>query len=167
MYTIIAIYLKYKVKIIGDNGKAEAKGKSVKVIIDNKQHTYKTDKNGFIIIVLNKNFRPAKHTIKIQYKGYSVSNRINVKHALSSQKRFNVKKSAKRIVIKAKLTLNNKKAIKGKIIRFKFKRKTYSAKTNSKGIAQISLVKSKFKKGSYSVNISYLKDIIKTSVRIL
>ena len=159
--------LKYRVKIIGDDGKAETKGKSVKVIIDNKQHTYKTDKDGFITIVLNKNFKPAKHTIKIQYKGFAVSNTVNVKHALSSKKTFDVKKSAKKIIIKAKLTLNNKKAIKGKSIRFKIKGKTYAAKTDSKGFAKITLAKSKFKKGNYQVNISYLKDIIKATVKVL
>lgn len=159
--------LKYRIKIIGDDGKAEAKGKSVKVIIDKNQKTFKTDKDGFITIVLNNKFKPGKHTIKIQYKGYSVSNTINVKHALSSKKLFNVKKSDKKILVKAKLTLNNKKAIKGKRIIFRFKGKNYIGKTNSKGIAQIDLAKSKFKKGKYTVGISYLKDLIYTKVVIL
>lgn len=158
---------KYKVRILGDDGKAETGGKVVKVIIDNKSYAYKTDKNGFITIAIDKNFKVGKHTIKIQYKGYQVSNTVNVKHALKSKKLFKVKKSAKRIVLKVKLLSNNKKAIKGKKIKFKIKGKTYVAKTNSKGIAKKTLRKTKFKKGKYALKISYLKDTIKASVRIL
>ncbi len=158
---------KYKLKILGDDGKAEKGGKTVKVIIDNKSYSYKTDKNGFITIKIDKNFKVGKHTIKVQYKGYKVSNTVNVKHALKSKKLFKVKKSAKKIILTVKLLSNNKKAIKGKKIKFKIKGKTYVAKTNSKGIAKKTLSKKKFKKGKYALKISYLKDTIKANVRIL
>ena len=118
---------KYKLRIIGDDGKAETVGKIVKVIVDKKTYTYKTDKDGFITIKISKNFKVAKHTIKVQYKGYMVSNTVNVKHALRSKKLFRVKRAAKRIVLKAKFVSKNKKLVKGKRIKFKIKGKTYLA----------------------------------------
>ena len=50
-------------------------------------------------------------------------------------KSVKIKKSAKRLVLTAKLT-KGKSLIKGKIITFKFNGKTYKAKTNRYGIAQ-------------------------------
>ena len=48
-------------------------------------------------------------------------------------KKVKVEKSAKKLVIKATLKIN-KKAAKGKKIKFKFNKKTYRAKTNKKGV---------------------------------
>ena len=152
---------KFKIKIIGDDGKEEIKGKSVNVVIDNKKSTLKTDKNGFITITINKNMKPGKHTIKMEYKGFSVKNKITVKHSLTSKKIVKVKKSTKKIVLKAKLKSNYK----NKKIKFKIKGKTYKAKTNKKGIAKLT-IKNKFKKGRYPVKITYLKDAIKTTLKI-
>ena len=60
--------------------------------------------------------------------------------------------------------------IKGKAIKFKFNGKTYSAKTSKKGIAQKTFKKSfikKLKKGkTYAVQVTYLKDTIKTSLKV-
>lgn len=44
---------------------------------------------------------------------------------------------------------------------------TKQTKTNKKGIAKLTLKKTKFKKGKNTVKISYLKDTIKTKVKIL
>ena len=59
----------------------------------------------------------------------------------------------------------NGKAVKGKKITFKIKGKTYTAKTNSKGIATIKVTNLN-KVGKYSVTIKYLKDTVKKSIRI-
>jgi len=60
--------------------------------------------------------------------------------------------------------------IKGKTITFKFNGKTYKVKTNSKGIAQKTLTKNvikKLKKGkTYTVKVTYLKDTVKSSVKV-
>ena len=159
---------KYKIKIIGDNGLAETKGKAVKVIINNRKYTYKTASKGFITIVLNKNILVGKHKIKVQYKGFNVQNTLIVKQILKS-KGISVKKTAKRFVLKATLK-NGNKAIRNKRISFRFNGKTFYAKTNSKGLAKVSVNKKYFKKlkrgKTYAAKITYLKDSIKTSIKI-
>lgn len=145
---------KYTAKIIGDDGKSETASKGVTVYINSKKYTYKTDRNGMISVKLGKNMKPGTYTIKIVYKGFSQTNKVVVKHAISSKKTVKVKKSAKNVTLKVKLKGNNKK----KTIKFKIKGKTYKAKTNKKGIAKLTLKKTKFKKGKNTVKISYLKD---------
>ena len=80
-----------------------------------------------------------------------------------------VKKTAKKFVLQAKLKINGK-LVNGKKITFKFKGKTYRAKTNSKGIAKVIIKKNvvkKLKKGkTYAVKVSYLKDSVKSSVKV-
>ena len=57
------------------------------------------------------------------------------------------------------------------MITFKFNGKNYKVKTNSKGIAQKTLNKNvikKLKKGkTYAVKVTYLKDTIKTTVKVM
>jgi hypothetical protein len=60
-------------------------------------------------------------------------------------KKVKVKKSAKKLVLKATLKINGK-AVKGKVIKFKFKGKTYKAKTNKKGVAKVTIKKKVLKK---------------------
>ena len=77
--------------------------------------------------------------------------------------------SDEKVKLKATLKINGKK-VKGKKITFKFKGKTYKVKTNKKGIAQKTLKKNiikKLKKGKkYTVKVTYLKDTIKTTVKV-
>lgn len=153
---------KYQVRIIGEDGNAEIAGKTVDVIIDNKKHTYQTDKDGFITISLDKSFKPTIHTIEIQYKGFSIKNKATVKHTLTSKKVVKVKKSSKKITLTAKLS----KKVKNKVIKFKIKGKTYSAKTNKNGAVK-KVIKNNFKKGKYGVKITYLNDSITTTLKIV
>ena len=50
-----------------------------------------------------------------------------------------IKKSAKKLVLKA--SLKNNKAIKGEKVTFKFNGENYKAKTNSKGITKVTIKK--------------------------
>ena len=67
-------------------------------------------------------------------------------------------------------TLKNKKAIKNKLVTFKFNGKTYKAKTNSKGIAKVTIKKSvlnKLKVGKkITYQATYLKDTVKKTVKV-
>lgn len=98
----------------------------------------------------------------------SVNNTLVVKQVLKASK-AKVKKSSKKFALKAKLKINGK-AVKGKKITFKFNGKKYAAKTNKKGVAKVTVKKDvikKLKKGkTYKVKVVYLKDAIKTTVKV-
>ena len=86
-----------------------------------------------------------------------------------TSKNMKVKKSAKKLVLKATLKVNGK-VVKGKKITFKFKGKKYTAKTNKKGVAKVTIKKNvikKLKKGKkYKVQITYLKKTITKKVTV-
>jgi predicted outer membrane repeat protein len=159
---------KYKFRVIGDNGKAVGKGVKVTVKIGKRTYTFKTDNNGYITIKLTKKYVPKKYTITATYKGYTIKNTIKVKQVLSA-KNFKVKKSAKKLVLTAKLK-QGKKALKNKRVTFKFKGKKYKAKTNKKGVAKVTIKKKVIKKlkagKKYKFTVTYLKDTIKRNVKV-
>ena len=160
----------YKVRIIGDDGNPETEGQNVTVLIDNKMKSYKTDKNGFITVEIDKNFKVGTHTIKIQYRNASVKNKVAVKHLLAL-KSATVKKSAKKLVLTASLAKVNGKYLKNKKITFKFNGKTYKSNTNSKGIAKVTIKSSVLKMLKAGKKVSYqaiyLKDTVKRTAKIL
>ncbi len=159
----------YNIRIIGADGEPVS-GETIKISINGKIKSFKTDSKGDIIIKMGKTYIPGKYTVKLSYKGISSKHVITVKQILKSKKVVKIKKNAKKAVLKATLKSSNGKAIKGKKITFKIKGKTYKAKTNKKGIAEITLknkVIKKFKAGkTYTVKITYLKDTIKTKLKV-
>ena len=156
----------FSVKIISADGKVAASGVSVKFTINGKTTTVKTDANGIAKIKITD--VPKKYTMTTTFNGNSVKNTVTVKQVLKAKK-VTVKKTAKKFTLKATLKINGKK-VKGKKITFKFKGKTYKAKTNKKGIAKVTVKKNvikKLKKGKkYTVKVTYLKDTIKTTVKV-
>ena len=83
-------------------------------------------------------------------------------------KSITIKKSAKKLTLQA--TLKNTKVMKNKQVTFKFNGKTYKAKTNSKGIAKVTVVKSvlnKLKVGkSITYQVTYLKNTVKKTAKV-
>ncbi|MBR3156609.1 MAG: hypothetical protein IKF13_07320 [Methanobrevibacter sp.] len=84
-------------------------------------------------------------------------------------KKVSVKKSAKKLVLKATLKINGK-AVKGKVIKFKFKGKTYKAKTNAKGIAKVTIKKKVLKKlkagKKVTYSVKYSTKTVKKTVKV-
>ena len=158
----------YKLCIIGDDGKAVGSNVAVKVTVNGKAQTLKTDKNGHITLKFTKNYLPKTYTVTAEYKGIKVTNKVKVNQVLSLKK-VKVKKSAKKLVVKATLK-EGKKALKNKKVTFKFKGKKYKAKTNKKGIAKVTIKKSVLKKlkvgKKVTYQVTYLKDTVKRSVKV-
>ena len=156
----------FSVKVVTADGHAVGAGAKVTFTINKKTKTVKTDKNGIAKIKITN--VPKKYTITTKYMGKTYKNTVAVKHVLKTSK-VTVKKTAKKFTLKATLKINGK-LVKGKIIKFKFNGKTYKAKTNKKGIAQKILTKkviNKLKKGkTYTVKVTYVKDTIKTTVKV-
>ena len=69
-------------------------------------------------------------------------------------KKVTVKRSAKKLTIQATLKVNGK-GVKNKIIKFKFNKKTYKARTNAKGVAKITVKKSVLKKLKKGKKVTY------------
>ncbi len=160
---VIADYLgktSFKVRVIGDNLNPVGKNTVVVMKIGKKSYNVKTDKNGYASKQFN--LIPGKYTVVTSYKGYSVKNTITVKNVLKVKNTS--KKKAKKIKFSATLKKSNGKAIVGKKITFKIKSKTYTAKTNKKGIAKVTF--KNLKVGKYKINVKYLNYQVKKTLKI-
>ena len=133
-------------------------------------------KNGIARYSL-KNLKAGEHEICIDYYGSDGLKDLDnwrvvtvykpiIKLALKKAK---VKKSAKRIVIKATLKINGKVA-KGKYLKFKFNKKTYKVKTNKRGIAKLVIKKAVLKKlkvgKKVRYQVSFSKKTVKRTVKV-
>jgi hypothetical protein len=156
----------FTVQVVTADGHSVGAGAKVKFTINKKTKTVTTDKNGIAKIKITD--IPKKYTITTKYAGETYKNTVTVKQVLKASK-VTVKKTAKKFTLKAKLKINGKLQ-KGKVIKFKINGKTYKVKTNAKGVAQKTLNKkviNKLKKGkTYTVKVTYLKDTIKTTLKV-
>ena len=105
--------------------------------------------------------------MSVDFKGENAKNKIVVKNIIIAKKTTNVKTTAKSL--KIKITLKGKKVYKAKKIVVKFRGKSYSIKTNSKGIAYFkvtSKVINKLKKGTrYTYSIKYNNDLLRRYIK--
>lgn len=156
----------FSVKVVSHDGKVAAEGASVKFYINGKTKSVKTDKNGIAKIKITD--IPKKYLITTTFNAKDYKNTVTVKQVLKTN-RVNAKKTDKKFTLKAKLKINGK-SVKGKLITFKFNGKTYKTKTNAKGIAKATIkqnVIKKLRKGrTYTFKVTYIKDTIKSSVKI-
>ncbi|WP_405290285.1 Ig-like domain-containing protein [Methanobrevibacter sp.] len=150
----------YKVRIYTDDGEIAGAGENVTFKINGKTYTRQTNSEGYASYKITQSAKT--YTITATYKGVKVSNKVVVKPVLTAK---NIsKKKAKTIKFQAKLVNTNGKALKNKKITFKIKGKTYTAKTNSKGIATLSL--KNLKVGKYTITSKYSKSTIKNTIQI-
>ena len=144
----------YRVRAYGDDGQPIA-GVTVTITVNGVSYDVVTDKDGYVVLKIRLN--PKTYTITAEWNDYKI-NKIVVRQTLKA-KSVKVKKSANKFKYSASLKLSTGKPIVGEIITFKFKGKTYKAKTNKKGIAKITFNKkvlSKLKVGkNYKINVTY------------
>ena len=85
-------------------------------------------------------------------------------------KKVKVKKSAKKLVLKATLKINGKYAKKGTKVVFKFKGKKYTAKVKAKGVAKVTIKKKVLKKlkvgKKVKYQVSYGKKTVKKTAKV-
>ena len=159
---------KYKVLVRDDNGNPVSANKVVTIKLNKVSYKVKTNSNGYAIFTIPNTVKPGTYTLTASYSGQTVKNTVKVKNNMVLYKAA-VKRSAKKLVIQAALK-NGKTALKNKKLTFVFNGKKYSAKTNSKGIAKISISKavlSKLKVGkTISYKVTYLKYTLQRSVKV-
>lgn len=139
----------FKIRVYGADGKIVI-GKYVKFTVGKKTVSVKTDKKGYATLKINK--KPGKYTVYTKFGDVKVKNKIVVKTVLITK---NVSKKVKKTGKFTVKTLNsNGKAVKNKIVKIKFKGKTYKIKSNKKGIATFKLPKN-LKVGKYTIKTTY------------
>lgn len=155
----------YSLTVWGDYGKIVGANQVVSIKIGSKTYKVKTDANGKATLKITE--LPGKYTITATYHGAKVTNKLTVKQTITL-KTVTVKKSAKKLDVTA--TLKGKSVLKNKQVTFKFNGKTYTTKTNSKGIAKITVSKSvlsKLKVGKkVTYQVTYLKNTVKKTVTV-
>lgn len=149
----------YKVKVLDDYGNI-AKNVSVKFTYRGKTYNKRTDSKGYAYLKISS--KPNKYAISVTYKGFTVKNNVTVKPTIIAKNL--TKKRTKTVKYTAKLLNSKGKILKSKYIKFKFKSKTYKRKTNSKGIATLSL--KYLKKGKYLVYLTYGNLTVKRTIKI-
>ena len=170
-----AVYMYYgdsktvTMTVYGESRKIVDAGEYVEISIDDAYYFYKyANKNGKVSINIPKSLKPGTHAIN-DADLWEVPGKVKlvVKHVVTL-KSVKVKKSAKKLILQA--TLKNKNPIKNKQVTFKFNGKTYKAKTNSKGVAKVTIKSSVLKKLKVGKKITYQatygKDTVKKTVKV-
>ena len=134
----------FKVTVLSGN-KPVTKGK-VTFIINNKQHSVNIGSKG--VAVLKLKLKPGTYTITSKYASTSVKNKIVIKKSVFVKNVSKKYKKAGKFTVKV---LNSEGRVQSKqSVKIKLNGKTYTAKTNSKGIATFNLSKS-LKVGKYTI----------------
>ncbi len=158
----------YSVTVYGTDGKVAKNTTVVFKINGKKVATVKTNSKGVAKLKIPTSYVPKTYKISATALGKTVTKKLTVKQVLTL-KAVTIKKSAKKLVISATLK-EGKNAIKSKKITFKFNGKTYTAKTNKKGVAKITIKKSVLKKLKVGKKVvyqaTYIKDTVKKTAKV-
>jgi hypothetical protein len=154
-----------KVKVLNNNKKPMAKV-YVKIRLNGRNYWVKTNKKGIATVKKSLKLKAKKYRLTVSCNGAKISKVIKAKHIISL-KSVKVKKSAKRLVITAKVITKFKK---GSKVTFKFNGKTYKAKLNRNGIAKLTIKKQVLKKLRAGAKVryqaTYLKDTVKRTAKV-
>ena len=158
----------FKVRVYGNDGNPVGANQVVTIKLNKVTYKVKTNSNGYAILKIPNTVKPGTYTLTATYAGQTIKNTVKVTQVLKLAK-ATVKKSAKSLSITATLK-KGKTPIKNKKLTFKFNGKTYTAKTNNKGIAKITIkaaVLKKLKVGkTVKYQVTYLKDTVQQSVKV-
>ncbi|WP_298523003.1 right-handed parallel beta-helix repeat-containing protein [uncultured Methanobrevibacter sp.] len=152
--------IKYKVRILDESGKPLGKGKSVVFTINGKSKSVNTDASGYATYSIKLN--AGKYTLSIKCDERTVSSKITFKATLTAKNL--VQKKSKTTKFSVKLVDKKGKILKNKKVTFKINGKKYTAKTNKKGTATISI--KNLKVGKHTITSSYGGCTIKNTIKI-
>jgi hypothetical protein len=142
----------YSATFLDSSGKALANAK-VKITVNGVTYTKTTNSKGVASLPIN--LKPGTYKIvAVNPKtGYSLTNTFRILSTISANDISKVQNDGRKFY--ATFHKSDGKALSGKNVKFKVNGKTYNAKTNSKGVASVSL--KTLKAGSYKI-ISYNND---------
>ena len=139
----------YKVRVLDDNGNPVKAGQKVTFTFNGKNYVRSTDKKGYASFKITA--KPGLYAIYAQYKDFKIGNYVAVKDVIKAK--IGKVKPGSKIRFQVKFLGKNKK---NKLIKVKFNKKTYKAKTNKKGIAIFKLKNPK-KAGKFKTVVIYNK----------
>ena len=156
----------FVVKVIGDDGNVAKAGEVVSVTINGVSYPVTVGEDGYARLTINLN--PKTYSVTTEYKSFKVNNKVVVKQTLFLVKKAITIKKGNNLALQAKLKWSNGKVIVGKVIKFRFYGKTYTAKTNRYGIAKVIIkgeITKKLRTGAtYKYSATYITNILKGSV---
>ena len=152
---------KYSIIVYGFDGKI-ASNALVCFRIGKTTVNTRTDSEGIAAFKITQ--LPGTYKVSAAALGASSTKTLKVSQILVLKK-VNVKKSAKRLVLTAKLKKVNGKYLKNRKITFKFNAKKYTGKTNAKGVAKIIIKKNVLKKLKKGKKLTYTATFIKNTVK--
>ena len=126
---------------------------NVKIVINGVTNTVKTNANGVASIAINLKPGTYKVVATNPVTNHSVTNKFKVLSTIKASDVSKVYTDGKKFT--ATFLKSNGKALANKYIKFKINGKTYKVKTNSKGVASLTMYD--LKKGTYKI-ISYNTD---------
>jgi hypothetical protein len=152
----------FKVTVYGTNGKLATEDEYVEVKIGKEVYDIYTNRHG--VATLKLKMLPGKYTVTTDYEDTIVKSTLVIKPVLVFKK-VKVKKSAKKLVLKATLKKVKGKYLRGKLITFKFKGKKFKVKTNKKGVAKVKIKKSLLKKLKVGKKVKYQATYLKHTIK--
>ena len=157
----------YPITLYGTNGKLLEEDDAIEIKIGKKTYDAFTNSKGAVNFKIPNTVLPGKYSVVLIYddgdnlfKAYS---NLVVKQSLILKK-TKVKASAKSIVLTASLKNMNKKLLKNKRIIFKFNGKKFTAKTNAKGVAKVTIKQNILKKLKVGKKVKYQATFLKNTV---
>ena len=143
---------KYTATFLTSQGSALA-NTNVKITVNGKTYTKKTNSKGVVSLAVNLKPGTYKVVATDPVTGYKLTTTFKILSTISASDVSKVYTDSKKFT--AKFLKSNGKALANQYVKFKLKGKTYKVKTNSNGVAKLSVVN--LKKGTYKI-ISYNKD---------